>query len=128
MDCPACGVTVEFPPGAIADGQLHQCLACPCKELFLRKDFPQRLGVTIVVIGFVVSCIAWYYYMLWLTFVSLFAVAAIDLLLYFAVGEVLTCYRCGAMYRGLGGNVENHGPFDLETHEKFRQQAARIRT
>ncbi len=128
MDCPACGVTVEFPTGATEGGKLHQCLVCPCQELFLRKDFPQRVGVTIVVIGFVLSCIFWYFYSVWWTFASLFAVAVIDLLLYLFVGEVLTCYRCGAMYRGLSGGVDNHGPFDLETHERFRQQAARLKS
>lgn len=127
MNCPACGVAIEFPAGGIKDGQLHKCLVCPCQDLFLRKDFPQRVGVTIVVIGFAASCVAWYFYNVWLTFALLFGCAAIDLLLYFSVGEVLTCYRCGALYRGMS-DLKNHRPFDLETHERFRQQAARLKS
>ena len=57
---------------------------------------------------------------LW-TFGILFATALIDVVLYLTVGNLLQCYRCQAQYRGVPG-LENHEPFDLETHEKHRQQ------
>jgi hypothetical protein len=38
---------------------------------------------------------------------------------------VLNCYRCQAQYRDVPG-LENHGGFDLETHERHRQQVARL--
>jgi hypothetical protein len=59
------------------------------------------------------------------TFAILFATALADLLLYFVVGEALMCYRCDALYRGVE-EMDSHGPFDLETHEKYRQLAARM--
>ena len=40
---------------------LRRCLVCPSTDLFVRKDFPQRLGVAIVVVGIVGSSIAWGY-------------------------------------------------------------------
>jgi hypothetical protein len=46
--------------------------------------------------------------------------------LYVAMGESLTCYRCHAQYRGFA-NMERHGGFDLETHERYRQLAARMK-
>ena len=55
----------------------------------------------------------------------LFATALIDLILYLRVKSMLQCYRCQANYRGLAG-LEAFEPFDLETHEKFRQQAIRL--
>jgi hypothetical protein len=41
------------------------------------------------------------------------------------VGNALMCYRCGAQYRGVA-EMESHGQFNLETHEKYRQLAARL--
>jgi hypothetical protein len=93
--------------------------------LFVRKDFPQRLGVTIVVLGLAASCIPWYYSRPLWTFAVLFATALCDLVLYFMMGNALTCYRCGAQYRGLDER-DQHGCFDLSTHERYRQQAARL--
>jgi hypothetical protein len=99
---------------------------CPSSELFARKDFPQRLGVGIVVVGFAASCVTWGMRLLVPTFAILFATALIDVLLYLLMPECLTCYRCGARYRG-DGVTDDHGGFDLETHEKHRQGLARAR-
>ncbi|HEX4128479.1 MAG TPA: hypothetical protein VHZ24_00450 [Pirellulales bacterium] len=125
LACPSCGAQSSIPAGAIRAGQPTRCLLCPSTELFVRKDFPQRLGVAVVVLGGVASSIAWYYYRIYLTFAILLAIAAIDVVLYLLVGESLTCYRCGAEYRGVD-DVKRHGMFDLATHERHRQQAARL--
>lgn len=125
LHCRGCGIPWPVPAGAVTGDQLHQCLICPSNELYIRKDFSQRLGVTIVVIGFVISSIFWYYRMPFWTYGVLFATALIDVILYLFVGNVLHCYRCQAQYRGVPG-LENHEPFNLETHEKHRQQAARL--
>jgi hypothetical protein len=58
------------------------------------------------------------------TFAILFATALIDLLLYLFVPDCVACYRCGARYRGPG--ADGFAPFDLETHERHRQQVARL--
>jgi DNA-directed RNA polymerase subunit RPC12/RpoP len=124
--CPECRGEMVVPPGAYHDGRLEQCLVCPSTELFIRKDFSQRVGVSIVVLGFVVSCVTWYFYLPYWTFGVLFATALIDVALYFAVPNCLNCYRCDAQYRGLGG-LDNHEQFNLETHERYRQQEIRLR-
>ncbi len=90
-----------------------------------RKDFPQRLGVGLVVFGFIASSIAWANYQVLWTFAILFATALVDLVLYLVMGESLTCYRCHAQYRGFE-EIERHGGFNLETHERYRQLAARM--
>jgi hypothetical protein len=84
------------------------------------------VGVTIVVCGFALSCITWNYYLTFWTFAVLFATAAIDVVLWFVVPNCLNCYRCDAQYRGLKG-LEKHDGFNLETHERYRQQAIRLR-
>lgn len=138
LPCPHCAAVVPLPAGAIswigADGgptaagagraRLRRCLICPGSELFARKDFPQRLGVGIVVAGFAASCVTWAWHLLIPTFAILFGTAVIDVVLYMLVPDCLTCYRCGARYRG-DGVADDVGGFDLDTHEKHRQQRAR---
>ncbi len=91
----------------------------------MRKDFPQRLGVAVVVLGILASSIAWGYTWVIATFAILFATALVDVVLYLIVPDALMCYRCGAQYR-LADGLARHGAFNLETHERYRQQAARM--
>jgi NAD-dependent SIR2 family protein deacetylase len=126
ITCIHCRQQINFPDSAITGKQIHRCLVCPSTELFARKDFPQRLGVALVVIGFVGSSIAWFNYQVLLSFAILFITALIDLVLYIVMGESLTCYRCHAQYRGFE-EIERHGGFNLETHERYRQMAARMK-
>jgi hypothetical protein len=125
LTCQACHQEINVPDGAIqSDGRLTRCLVCPSADLFVRKDFPQRLGVAIVVFGFVLSSIAWAYTQVELTFAILFATALVDVVLYLVVGDSLMCYRCHAEYRQVD-HAEEHADFDLETHERYRQLEAR---
>src|SRR5690606_22111686 len=107
------------------DGPVTQCLVCPCRELYIRKDFSQRLGVTIIVTGFILSSVAWFYYKPYWSYVILGASALVDFLFYLLVGNVLQCYRCHTEYRGVAG-LDSHEHFSLETHERYRQQEARL--
>jgi len=125
LQCTNCQTTLIVMKDAIAGQHVERCMACPSTELFVRKDFPQRLGVTIVGIGLGLSCIAWAYHAIIPTFAILFATALLDLALYMFMGDVLECYRCHAQYRGIA-NLEDHEAFDLEVHEKYRQQQARL--
>lgn len=130
LECPACHATLRIPDDAIVRGgnapKLRRCLVCPSRELFVRKDFPQRIGLAIVVAGLAASCVAWAARELVATFAILFATAMLDLLLYLFMPECLNCYRCNARYRG-DGITADFGAFDLETHEKHRQAVARGR-
>jgi len=125
LTCENCRQELHTPADSFERGHLRRCLVCPSTELFVRKDFPQRLGVTIVVLGLAASCIPWYYSLPLWTFAILFATALCDLVLYLMIGITLTCYRCGAQYRGVD-ETDQHGGFELATHERYRQQAARL--
>ncbi len=125
LTCPSCGTLVRLTEGAVRGNRVDACLVCPSRELFVRKDFPQRLGVAIVVVGFGLSSVAWYYHWILLTYGILFLTALIDVALFLWMGDVLECYRCHAQYRDVE-NLTEHTPFDLEVHEKHRQQQARL--
>ena len=123
--CPHCDARIEIPNDATDDGQIKRCLVCPSTDLYVRKDFPQRLGVALVGIGIVGSSVAWAYSQVFWTFAILFSTALADLALYAVVGNALMCYRCHAQYRG-AQQMDAHGAFDLETFERYRQLAARV--
>ena len=127
LKCDACGQDLAVPAEAVAGNRVQRCLVCPSTDLFVRKDFPQRLGVLIVAVGIIGSSIAWYHADLLWTFGILFATALIDVLLYTLVGDALMCYRCQAQYRGVD-EMDAHGMFDLETHERHRQLTARMQS
>ncbi|HTU27624.1 MAG TPA: hypothetical protein VMF30_19595 [Pirellulales bacterium] len=124
--CPACHEPIRLPAGAIERGRLSRCLVCPSTDLFVRKDFPQRLGVGLVGLGVIGSSISWGFGWPITTFAILFATALLDVVLYMIVPNALMCYRCGAQYRQVEG-LDQHGAFDLEVHERHRQAKHRGR-
>jgi hypothetical protein len=127
LECPHCQQAIGIPTDAFDGPALTRCLVCPSTDLFVRKDFPQRLGVALVAIGIIGSSIAWGYGWLIVTFAILFATALVDVVLYLVVPNALMCYRCNAQYRSVEG-LDRHGAFNLETHERHRQQVARMAT
>ena len=127
LACPACHHVIRIPPDAVQLDRVRRCLVCPSTDLFVRKDFPQRVGVALVVVGIIGSSIAWAYTQVFWTFAILFASALADFLLYACVGNALMCYRCQAQYRGVA-QMDSHGSFDLETHERHRQINARMKS
>ena len=122
--CPGCDRRWPLAEAVSAPGEVERCVVCRGTDLFVRKDFSQRLGLAIIVLGFLASSVAWYFYMKYLTFAILFATALIDVVLFLWVANLLQCYRCHAEYRGV--NLHPHEPFHLETHERHRQQRARL--
>lgn len=125
LPCSRCNLEFRVPEDAWSEHRLRRCLACPSHDLFIRKDFPQRIGVAIVVTGFVFSSIAWYFYEPLWAFAFLFATALIDVVLYLVMGDAINCYRCGAQYRGVP-DIDQYQVFDLETHERYRQEKIRL--
>ena len=107
-------------PEAPADTPLAACPKCGCRDLFIRKDFPQKTGLAVVVIAAVAFLVlAARRGTFYLGALVLLAAAAVDALLYAFVPKVTTCYRCRADFRGRRLNPE-HGPFELAVAEKYR--------
>jgi hypothetical protein len=125
LTCSHCQTTISIPPRAFVNGELTRCLVCPSRDIYLRKDFPQRLGVLIVVAGFAASSVTWAYSRPIWTFAILFATALVDVVLYLLMPNAVACYHCGAVYRRLP-HSDRYTGFDLETHERHRQQKIRL--
>src|SRR4051794_32368690 len=89
---------------------LTTCPKCGCRDLFVRKDFPQKMGLAIVVIaGVSFLLLAAWPRTFYLGVMVLAASVGVDLVIYFLVGKVTVCYRCRAEFREVPLNPEHEG-------------------
>ncbi len=125
--CTACGNEKSVSSDAFEGEQLRACGLCSTEDLYIQKDFPQGLGLAIVIAGFVVSSVFWYYEKPLYTYAILLASALLDMLLFYKMPNVTICYRCLAQYRGPGANPGGRfHPFDLAVGERYRQERIRV--
>jgi hypothetical protein len=125
--CTRCGTVRPLHGETIKDGKLLGCPCCTTADLYIQKDFPQGLGLFIVIVGFVISTVFWYLEMPLFTYLVLLASALVDTVLYYRVNDVTICYRCLSQVRGEGFNPEGgFHPFDLAVGERYRQERLRI--
>lgn len=116
--CPHCGTALPYDASAAA---LDRCPCCGGDELYIRKDFPQRLGLASVI---TTAGLSIYFFargdLPWALGVLL-GLVVIDLVIYTLVPHVTVCYRCASQFRDAPRNPRHTG-FDLATAEKYRGQ------
>ena len=99
---------------------LNQCPKCGCRDLFIRKDFPQKLGLSIVIVaGVVFLALAASRQHFYLGVYVLLVAAVIDASLYAFVPKITVCYRCRAEFRDVPLNPDHEG-YELAVGEKYR--------
>ena len=126
LSCKRCGWKRPIRDRGSSDSELEQtCLACGCRDLWRQKDFPQKLGLALVVIGAALSTYFYANYMPIISLGVLLAFALGDLLLYTCLKDVRVCYRCGARY-GQTNLTDDTPYFNLELAERYRQEAQRL--
>ncbi len=114
----ACGLPLQWAQAFDDCRRLKRCPACGCRDLFVRKDFPQKLGLAMVIIAAVVALALFATGNgLW-AFAVLGAMAVIDACVYLLTGKLLVCYRCRSEFRDTP--VSGHESYELATGEKYR--------
>ena len=116
--CAACGTitTLEVPEGLRRGAPVETCPACGGRQLYVQRDFNQKVGLGVVVVGAALAPFTPFYS-------SLIVAALVDAALYAMLPEITVCYRCHAHFRGFARNPD-HQAFDLhlaeqyETHER----------
>ena len=99
---------------------LKKCPQCGCSDLFIRKDFPQKIGLSIVIIaGIVFLALASSRQHFYIGVLVLLVAAVIDAALYWFVPKITVCYRCRGEFRDVPINPEHEG-FELAIGEKYR--------
>jgi hypothetical protein len=125
--CRRCGHARTIRTGAVTDGGLQACPLCATEDLYVQKDFPQGLGLAIVVAGFVVSTVFWFYDRPVPALAVLLVSALVDMVLFYLVPDVTICYRCLSQIRGDRANPGGRfHSFDLAVGERYRQERIRI--
>lgn len=91
--------------------EFNQCPHCGADHVYRQKDFNRTLGVSLLVIGIILSFFTYG--------ISLLFVTALDWWLYHKVGWVGCCYLCHSQFRE-SDTIQGLEPFDLELHDYYR--------
>ena len=111
--CIACGQQERLDlSGMTGDPPMvERCAACGGHQLYVQRDFNQKAGVAIVIVGGLLAPFTPYYS-------SLAIAALVDAGLYLLLPEITVCYRCQAHFRGFRRNPA-HQAFDLHVAEQY---------
>jgi len=90
---------------------VDRCPACESAQLYVQRDFNQRVGLAVVIVGAVLAPFTPFYS-------SLIVAAIVDASLYVLLPEITVCYRCHAHFRGFARNPA-HEAFDLHLAEQY---------
>jgi predicted RNA-binding Zn-ribbon protein involved in translation (DUF1610 family) len=112
-ECPRCGGKTELRLSASLreKGLVDQCPSCEGAQFYVQRDFNQKAGLAIVILGGLLAPFTPYYS-------SLVVAALADAALYAVLPEITICYRCHAHFRGFRRNPSHHR-FDLHTAEQY---------
>jgi hypothetical protein len=115
--CAHCGATrsLAVTDALRASRIVEACPACGNGLLYVQRDFNQKVGLGVVVVGAALAPFTPFYS-------SLFVAAAVDAGLYALLPDVTVCYRCQAHLRGFARNPSHHA-FDLHLAEQYATHA-----
>ncbi len=116
--CARCGaeMALELSAALTAREPVDRCPRCQGEAMYVQRDFNQRAGLAIVIVGAALAPFTPYY-------ASLFVAAAVDAVLYLLLPEITICYRCGTHFRGFPRNPK-HQAFDLHLAEQYSRPGA----
>jgi DNA-directed RNA polymerase subunit RPC12/RpoP len=111
--CRACGERpVLEVKAALGEGPVvEHCPACRGRQLYVQRDFNQKVGLAVVILGALFAPFTRFYW-------SLVLAVLVDAGLYLLLPEITVCYRCHAHFRGFRRNPQ-HQPFDLHLAEQY---------
>ena len=123
--CGRCGRTIDlsFTDAVRTDAQVDGCPVCAGADFYLRKDFDPKVGLTIVIIGALISAGFYWFGRDLVAYAILAAAVLIDLVVYQRLGDVTVCYRCHSEFRGKYRLAA--AAFDLHTADVLEPEYAR---
>ena len=113
--CGRCGRTLalSFSDAIRSDGRVDRCPVCSGADFYIRKDFDPKVGLTVVIIGALISAGFYWFGKDLIAYSILAGAALIDLVVYGRLKDLTVCYRCHTEFRG---NYRRVAPaFDLHT-------------
>lgn len=125
IKCGGCGrdIPLDLSEALRKGHAVDRCPVCRGADFYVRKDFDPKLGLTIVIIGALVSA-GFYWFGRDLVAYSILAGAAlIDLVVYGRLKDLTVCYRCHSEFRG--DYPRTASAFDLHTADVLEQEYER---
>src|SRR3954454_13740946 len=125
ITCGGCGCEIPLSVSdAVREGRaVDQCPVCRGSDFYVRKDFDPKTGLTVVIIGALISA-GFYWFQRDLIAYSILGVAVlVDLIVYGRLGDVTVCYRYHSEFRGKYKRTASH--FDLHTAVLLEQEYER---
>jgi uncharacterized protein (DUF983 family) len=123
--CGRCGkeVPLDISDEVRRDSSVDRCPVCSGADFYIRKDFDPKVGLTVVIIGALISAV-FYWFEQDLIAYSILAVAVlIDLVVYGRLKDLTVCYRCHTEFRG--NYKRTAQAFDLHTADVLEQEYER---
>src|SRR5262245_2379173 len=115
IKCGRCGtdIPLSFSAAVRDDSGVDSCPVCSGSDFYIRKDFDPKVGLTVVIIGALISGAVFWFGRDIIAYCILAAAAVIDLVVYGRLKDVTVCYRCHSEFRG--GYPRTAPSFDLHT-------------
>ncbi len=125
IKCGRCGteIPLSFSGAVRADTAVDVCPVCGGGDFYKRKDFDPKLGVTVVVIGGLISAVFYWFDRDLIAYGILGLAALIDLVVYGRLKDITVCYRCHTEFRG--AYPRTAPAFDLHTADVLEQEYER---
>lgn len=117
LTCPECDKNFQLKHFPNADAaELRQCPICEAAHLYIQKDFPKKIGISIVTLAGIITILWDHRY-----YIALILTAIIDFLIYQKCPNLTKCYLCKTEFRGYTP-IEKREGFDLNIHERYRKK------
>ena len=115
IKCGGCGrdIPLKFTETVRGDRAVDRCPVCDGSDFYMRKDFDPKIGLTVVIIGALVSAVFYWFGRDFIAYGILASAALIDLVVYRRLKDITVCYRCHTEFRG--AYQRRAGAFDLHT-------------
>src|SRR5262245_10914813 len=96
-----------------SDTAVDRCPVCAGADFYIRKDFDPTIGLTVVIVGALISAGFYWFGRDLIAYGILASAALVDLIVYGRLKDITVCYRCHTEFRGA---YERLAPsFDLHT-------------
>jgi hypothetical protein len=123
--CGRCGkeVRLDISDEVRRDSSVDRCPVCSGSDFYIRKDFDPKVGLTVVIIGALISAVFYWFEQDLIAYSILAAAVLIDLVVYGRLKDLTVCYRCHTEFRGNYKRTAH--AFDLHTADVLEQEYER---
>ena len=125
IKCGRCGrdIPLHVSDAVRDDRAVDVCPVCQGGDFYRRKDFDPKVGLSVVIVGALISAGFYWFGRDLIAYSILAGAALIDLVVYGRLPDLTVCYRCHTEFRG--AHPRTAEAFDLHTADVLEQEYER---